>query len=38
MIYYFNMKFQIISVGKKHDKNLEYYILDFEKELKIISI
>ena len=28
------MKFQIISVGKKHDKNLEYYILDFEKRIK----
>lgn len=29
------MKFQIITVGKKHDKNLENYISDFEKRIKI---
>ena len=28
------MKFQIITIGKKHDKNLENYILDFEKRIK----
>lgn len=28
------MKFQIITVGKKHDKNLENYISDFEKRIK----
>jgi len=28
------MKFQIITVGKKHDKSLEDYILDFEKRIK----
>jgi len=28
------MKFQIITIGKKHDKNLEDYILDFEKRIK----
>lgn len=28
------MKFQIITIGKKHDKNLENYILDFEKRVK----
>lgn len=28
------MKFQIISIGKKHDKNLEDYISDFEKRIR----
>ncbi|MEN9338500.1 MAG: hypothetical protein RI945_225 [Candidatus Parcubacteria bacterium] len=28
------MKIQIITIGKKHDKNLENYILDFEKRIK----
>ena len=28
------MKFQIISIGKKHDKNLEEYILGFEKRIE----
>lgn len=28
------MKFQIITIGKKHDKNLENYITDFEKRIK----
>lgn len=28
------MKFQIITIGKKHDKNLEDFILDFEKRIK----
>ena len=28
------MKIQIITVGKKHDKNLEYFIKDFEKRIK----
>lgn len=28
------MKISIISVGKKHDKNLENYIVDFEKRIK----
>ncbi len=29
------MKFQIISIGKKHDKNLEDFILEFEKRIKV---
>ena len=29
------MRFQIITIGKKHDKNLEDFILDFEKRIKI---
>ena len=28
------MKFQIITIGKKHDKNLEDYISDFEKRIR----
>ena len=28
------MKFQIISIGKKHDKNLESFISEFEKRIK----
>lgn len=28
------MKIQIITVGKKHDKNLEDFIKDFEKRIK----
>ncbi|MEI6352895.1 MAG: 23S rRNA (pseudouridine(1915)-N(3))-methyltransferase RlmH [Candidatus Nomurabacteria bacterium] len=28
------MKFQIITIGKKHDKNLEDFIQDFEKRIK----
>lgn len=28
------MKFQIISIGKKHDKNLEGFISEFEKRIK----
>jgi 23S rRNA (pseudouridine1915-N3)-methyltransferase len=28
------MKFQIITVGKKHEKNIEELILDFEKRIK----
>lgn len=28
------MKFQIISIGKRHDKNLEDFIFDFEKRIK----
>ncbi|MFO0743741.1 MAG: 23S rRNA (pseudouridine(1915)-N(3))-methyltransferase RlmH [Candidatus Paceibacterota bacterium] len=28
------MKFQIITIGKKHDKNLEDFIKDFEKRIK----
>ena len=28
------MKIQIITIGKKHNKNLENYILDFEKRIK----
>lgn len=28
------MKFQIITVGKKHDKSLENYIFEFEKRIK----
>ncbi|MBP9765992.1 MAG: 23S rRNA (pseudouridine(1915)-N(3))-methyltransferase RlmH [Candidatus Pacebacteria bacterium] len=28
------MKFQIITIGKKHDKDLENLILDFEKRIK----
>ncbi len=29
------MRLEIISVGKKHDKNLENYLLEFEKRIKI---
>ena len=28
------MKFQIITIGKKHDKNIEDFISDFEKRIK----
>ncbi len=28
------MKFQIITIGKKHDKNIKDFILDFEKRIK----